>query len=98
MHNTRACFSTSDLERFLAAGVSADATDGSEKRTHALHYAACFGDAATVAALLKAGADVDAKDADGVTPLHEAVRRGHADIVRALVDAGADANVTPING
>lgn len=43
-----------------------------------------------VRALLTAGAEVNAADADGETPLHRAV--GHVELVRALVEAGADVN------
>ena len=45
---------------------------------------------ATVERLLAAGADPNAADKTGATPLHRAVRNRCADAVRALLDGGAD--------
>jgi ankyrin repeat protein len=47
--------------------------------------------AATVARLIEAGADANALDNNGTTPLHRAVRNRCAAAVRALLDGGADA-------
>jgi uncharacterized protein len=71
-----------------------------------LHLAAFFGGAEAVRALLAAGADPDADDANPfhVRPLHSAVSVGDADATRALLEAGADPNVrqqrgyTPLHG
>lgn len=48
------------------------------------------GDVAAVRALIKARADVNAREGDGSTPLLWAVYASDIDIVRALVDARAD--------
>jgi len=40
--------------------------------------------------LLEAGADPNAVDKGGVTPLHRAIRNRCASAVRALIEAGAD--------
>jgi ankyrin repeat protein len=45
--------------------------------------------AATVAHLIAAGADPNATDKSGVTPLHRAVRTRCAIAVKALLEAGA---------
>ena len=45
-----------------------------------------------VTMLIKAGADVDAQDNKGNTPIIWAIRIGRADIVTMLIDAGADLN------
>jgi uncharacterized protein len=56
--------------------------------------AAKAGDAASLAAQIAAGADVDARDRFGQTALMLAAQRGHLEAVRALVRAGADLDVT----
>ena len=54
----------------------------------ALHGAAAIGDTDTVKALLKAGADIEAKY-KGMTALYIAAREGQTTCVKALLDAGA---------
>jgi len=44
---------------------------------------------AVARALIRAGADLEATDAWGQTPLHVAVKEGKADVVEALLTAGA---------
>jgi len=44
------------------------------------------------ATLIRAGADVNAADDAGVTPLIRAAHRGHVDVVKVLLEAGADPN------
>ncbi len=48
--------------------------------------------AAAIRALIAAGADVNAKDERGRTPLHAAALNGYADTVETLIAAGADVN------
>jgi ankyrin repeat protein len=48
------------------------------------------GDVARVHAALDAGASVEVRDGDGLTPLMVAAGRGRADLVKVLLDAGAD--------
>jgi ankyrin repeat protein len=54
--------------------------------------------AATIALLIRSGADPNACDMSGVTPLHRAVRTRCAAAVRALLDGGADPRRTNGNG
>lgn len=49
-------------------------------------------DVAGLRALLKKGADVNASDVDGTTPLMVAVRERDIEMISALLSAGADAN------
>ena len=64
-----------------------------EARQTPLHFAAIKGDTRTVAALVNAGADLNAQDTDGRTPMHWAAMRGHAKAVAALTNAGADPSI-----
>jgi len=52
------------------------------------------GDVATVWDLLRAGADVNARDRHGQTALMLAAHRGYREVVETLVEGGADLNVT----
>jgi ankyrin repeat protein len=54
--------------------------------------AAGGGDIEAVKEFLAAGADVNAKDWMGWTPLHEAADGGHKDVVELLIAEGADVN------
>lgn len=57
-----------------------------------LHAAAHGGDAAKIAELFAAGADPEARDGFGRTPLHVAAHASQDEAVRALAAAGADMN------
>ncbi|MFE4171666.1 ankyrin repeat domain-containing protein [Streptomyces sp. NPDC056909] len=65
------------------------AVDG--RGTTPLHLTAEQGAAEAVAALLSHGAEADARDDDGYTPLWFAARSVDEGSVRVLIDAGADA-------
>jgi len=54
--------------------------------------------AATIVLLLGAGADPNARDMDGVTPLHRAVRTRSAAAVEALLEGGAKINARNKSG
>jgi hypothetical protein len=47
---------------------------------------------------IEAGADVNARDERGETPLHKAVRKGQVKMVRELVRLGADVNARDERG
>lgn len=86
------------IKRLVALGADVNATDRAGRK--ALLYAAVWGSAASVAALLDAGADVHEEDPLGMTPLLAAVsppclERGisgriDAGIFDVLIGAGAD--------
>ena len=57
-----------------------------------LHEAAAFGHKEIAELLIAAGADVDAKDENGYTPLFNAAYWGRKEIVELLIANGADVN------
>ena len=63
------------------------------KATQRLELAAQRGDRASAACAIDDGADVNAKDRCGWTPLHVAASRGHEAIVSLLIDNGAEIDV-----
>lgn len=60
--------------------------------------AAQSGERSTIEAMIKAGADVNAKGAAGKTALLKAAENGELDCVRLLLAAGADVNATDNRG
>ncbi|MDD9981573.1 MAG: ankyrin repeat domain-containing protein [Gammaproteobacteria bacterium] len=73
----------------LEAGANPNERCGRGEST-VLHHAAAKLDSAAVSVLLGAGADPDARDFDGLTPLHHA--GGDLRTAKALLDAGAAPN------
>jgi hypothetical protein len=71
---------------------------GREAARTPLLEAAGLGDAARVKLLVAAGADVNARDAQGRTALLQAVKAGSAPVVALLVAARADVDAADING
>ncbi len=72
---------------------------GLEKDTEmTLLEATAKGRTETVAAMLAEGADVNATDARGKTPLMVAAYRGHTEIARLLIAAGAELDRRDGNG
>ena len=63
-----------------------------ERRAMDLLRSARRGNGSQVAALLRLGADVNARDLRGDTALHLASMNGHGNCVITLLDAGANVN------
>jgi hypothetical protein len=63
---------------------------GGERWKTCLMTAAYNGHLAICRLLIDKGAQLEAKDSGGWTPLHYAAFRGHVEIVRLLCDRGAD--------
>lgn len=77
------------VERLIVDGTDVNQADPDFK-VKMLSWAAMVGDVDSTRLLLDHGADVNAANGDGSTPLHSAVFLGHPAIARQLLDAGAD--------
>jgi len=66
--------------------------------TTPLHEAASGGHMGTVGDMLKAGADVNARDEQGRTPLHLAAEHGHEGTSQVLLQGGADPTIVDTQG
>ena len=74
----------------LAAGANVTAHSWNGLDNEPIHAAAAnTGNAAMVAALLDAGAQVNARQHGGFTPLHQAAQNGDAELVNLLLSRGA---------
>lgn len=63
-----------------------------------IHVAAQLGDMDKVKALLEEGADVNAKDENGMTPLLLAISNKQVDLAKFLIEKGADINLADRQG
>ncbi|PNH02397.1 Protein phosphatase 1 regulatory subunit 27, partial [Tetrabaena socialis] len=77
------------VERLLSNPAANPNVQGPEGST-SLHCASQKGHTEAVEALLRAGADVAAKDDIGWTALHWASQEGHTETSEVLLQAGAD--------
>ncbi|MEO7549294.1 MAG: ankyrin repeat domain-containing protein [Ramlibacter sp.] len=94
--NTRIRFLLQPLALACALGLAAlpataqvGPTPSEAAAYQGLHAAAQRGDVAQVQKLAKAGADLNARDGNGRTPLHVAAFAKQREAIRALVKAGA---------
>lgn len=102
LHAAAAGYRTEIAKCLLAAGADVSAARN-RRRSQPLHYASdgCLGhpawnatrQVATMRLLIEAGADLQARDHNGATPLHRAVRTRSAGAVRHLLEAGSDATL-----
>ncbi|KXJ86445.1 hypothetical protein Micbo1qcDRAFT_219444, partial [Microdochium bolleyi] len=67
--------------------LKGDAAVRDDERRTILHYAS---HADVVDMLVQHGADIEARDSDGQTPLASALRRGHVEVAESLLVHGAD--------
>src|SRR6516162_4482036 len=99
LHLAAAGYRVEIARLLLAAGADANAA-ANHRQSGPLHYAAdgyvngpvwdAKRQVKMIRCLLDAGADVNAQDKNGATPLHRAVRTRCAAAVRCLLDAGGD--------
>ena len=83
---------------FVATALLGGLIGGSASAGADLLEAARAGNPHAIRAEIAAGADLDARDADGATALHWAVQRHSLEAVAALLDAGAEPSAVTRNG
>ncbi|KAL8748407.1 MAG: hypothetical protein Q9184_007327 [Pyrenodesmia sp. 2 TL-2023] len=90
--------SVGDVQRLLSL-AEADARVTTPFGTTLLHSASKSGNVELVRLLIREGADTNAQDEDGESPLHGAMARSdNYDVVRTLVENGADLSSKAIDG
>ena len=94
---TGACADETDSPCVLAA-VTMDATVGAEFGCLDFHESAAMGNLAGLKCNTDAGADVNAPDESGRTPLHLAAGEGHLEVVQELLTLGATLNAVDADG
>jgi ankyrin repeat protein len=85
------------VRALLNKGAKANAPSTNAMRNMALHAAAAGRSRLVAKLLLDAGADVNARQSGGWTPLHSAAQNGDIEFARILMDAGADVSVRADN-
>ena len=90
--------STAAVEALVQAGANVNAVTSSGNT--ALHFAAQKNRVECIVALIAAGADIDARDRDGFTPLLAAIvyGQGHEASILTLIQHGADVNLASFSG
>jgi ankyrin repeat protein len=86
---------TDEVKRYIAEGL--DLKTRNRDGDLVLGIAAVYGHRDVVAALLNAGADINAADLNG-TALHRAAANGHLEIVKLLIERKADINTKMPHG
>lgn len=87
-----------DLVQWLEARGAAAAPRAERLMTTPLHQAVAQGNQPQMMKLLTNGADVNARNEQGLTPLALAVGAGRADLALTLLTNGADVNLADTNG
>jgi uncharacterized protein len=82
----------------VAGGMNEFHSQTDSKQRNAFQLAIEKGQATVVAKMLKLGVNINAADADGVTPLVHAIEQGNVPLVKTLVAHGADLNRAQSNG
>ena len=86
-----------DMQAMIDAGADVNAVNARDSNTP-LHHAVEAENAEVIPVLVKAGADVNAKEYYSNTPLHLAAMFGKIKVIPILLKAGADVNAKDVDG
>jgi len=88
------------IRQAIADGADVNALDTRTSRSgrRAFNWAALFDQVEVIEILLQNGAQIDAKNRTGFTPIHHAAESGSAGAARVLLRAGADASIVNNRG
>lgn len=95
--NTFKYSSSKYLVKIIAESSDLEINDLHEHRTY-LHWTSFHGRHPVVKYLIKSGANLEATDKYGYTPLHLASRQGHLSVVKYLLKCGANLESRSKNG
>ena len=84
--------------QLIDRGADVQAHAQNAQRVAPLHAAVAVGDRTTAALLLQRGAEVDARQQGGFTPLHGAASRGDEEMIDLLLGAHADRSLVTTDG
>ena len=74
----------SAVAKFLDLGFNIDPVTSCDRHSALLHLACRHGSLSTIELLLKGGADINAQNKRGITPLFHALKYGHLEVVRTI--------------
>jgi ankyrin repeat protein len=78
------------VRHLLAEGADVNQRCSAQRDGTLLHLASAWNRLTTAKALIRAGANVNALDSAGRSPLLFAVKYGHSDMIKLLIKAGAE--------
>jgi ankyrin repeat protein len=88
-----------EIVKFLLdAGADPNIASNNQLKVAPLHSACAISNYEIAELLIKHGADVNAKQTQGVTPLHSAAHNGQPALAKLLIENGADLNARMDNG
>jgi len=82
----------------LARGANPNLAARNAMKVAAIHAASASGSLGIALSLIEAGAEVNAVQQAGFTPLHAAAMTGQTELVKLLLDRGADPNAKADDG
>jgi ankyrin repeat protein len=89
---------TSLVKSLIDLGANPNKPSNNQFKVSPIHSACSISNFQIAELLIKNGADVNAKQMQGVTPLHQAAHNGQTSLAKLLIDNGADLNAKMENG